>query len=104
MWWDGQNLSGPRKSRDGQTWHFRVWHDVHRSQHVARVFFWTAHHAAKGVVILPPSSRSNVTALRAVIQKLTADPTLRTKHLREIQFPLERYYSAYGEFPEETGE
>jgi hypothetical protein len=99
MWWDGQNLSGPRKSRDGRTWHFRVWHDVHRSRHVARVFFWSDDRFARSVVILSSSSRSNLTALRALIHKLTADPTLRTKYLRDIQFPLERYYSDYGDFP-----
>jgi len=39
--------------------------------------------------------------LKRLIEKLVADPTLRKKHRKQLQFPLERHYSEYGAFPEE---
>ena len=44
---------------------------------------------------------THVTALRDFIRKLVADPSLRAKYRRDLQFPLERNYSEYGVFPEE---
>ncbi len=41
MWWDHQNLNAARTDKSGTKWHFRVWHDVVASRHVARV--WRRH-------------------------------------------------------------
>lgn len=101
MWWDEQNLAAPRAGDDGKTWHFLVWHDVVARQHVARVFFWDERRTSTGVVLLPHSARTDVSALRSLIQKLAADSVLRARHLRELRFPLQRHYSDYGAFPEE---
>jgi hypothetical protein len=35
------------------------------------------------------------------MDKLVADPELREQYRRDLSFPLERYYSEYGAFPEE---
>lgn len=40
MWWDSQNLNATRIDKHGAKWHFRVWHEIIESRHVARVFFW----------------------------------------------------------------
>lgn len=102
MWWDEQNLAEPRRGRNGTIWHFLVWHDVVSLKHVARVFFWDDRRTTTGVVVLPPSARTDVSALRGLIQKLAADPQLRARHLRELRFPLQRHYSDYGAFPGES--
>lgn len=102
MWWDNQNLGLPHVDATGKRWNFRVWHEVVDQKHVARVFFWDDAKESTGVLILPDAARTDVTALRSVIQKLVSDPTLRTKHLRELRFPLERHYARFGAFPEES--
>jgi hypothetical protein len=35
-------------------------------------------------------------------EKLLADSKFRAKHLRRLQFPLDRHYAEYGVFPEES--
>ena len=81
---------------------YRVWHGVVNLKHVARVFFWDDAKKTTGVLVLPEGARTDVAALHSVIRKLASDPGLRTKHFRDLKFPLERYYSSYGAFPEET--
>ena len=102
MWWDDQNLELPHVDGTGKKWNFRVWHEVVDLKHVAHVFFWDDAKESTGVMLLPAGARTDVAALRSVIQKLASDPVLRTKYLRELRFPLERYYSRHGAFPEET--
>jgi hypothetical protein len=100
MWWDGQNLDKPRMDVTGKRWNFRVWHGVIEGRHIERVFFWDDSRESCGVVLLSPSL--HVSRLRMLIQKLVADPALRKKHKRELCFPLERHYSDYPAFPEES--
>ncbi len=104
MWWDSQNLNATRIDKHGAKWHFRVWHEIIESRHVARVFFWDDARHFTGVVLLSGNTRSNVHYLHALIQKLVADAQPRTKYQREVRFPLERHYEQYGAFPEETSE
>jgi hypothetical protein len=101
VWWNQQNLNKPRKDKTGKRWNFRVWHDVcPQVGHVERVFFWDDKREFCGVVIVSPGI--HVSRLHALIQNLLADPALRKKHQRKLCFPLERHYSEYGAFPEET--
>lgn len=102
MWWDDQNLGMPHLDATGKRWNFRVWHEVVNLKHVARVFLWDDGKASTGVLVLPAGARTDVAALHSVIRKLVSDPALRTKYSRDLKFPLERYYSRYGAFPEET--
>jgi hypothetical protein len=105
VWWDNQNLNKPRTDKSGAKWNFRVWHDVltlQRLQHVARVFFWDPKQDSAGVVLLGPEANSHVRVLHNVIEKLLADSKFRAKHLRRLQFPLDRHYAEYGVFPEES--
>lgn len=53
-------------------------------------------------MVLPPGARTDVSALHSLIEKLAADRGFRASHVRELRFPLERHYSEYGIFPEET--
>jgi len=101
MWWDHQNLNATRADKRGDKWHFRVWHEIINTRHVARVFFWDEAHRASGVVLLSGETRSDVRYLHNLIQKLVADAHLRAKYQREIRFPLDRHYERYGAFPEE---
>ena len=101
MWWDEQNLDKAREDRSGHKWHFRVWHAVVDLKHVARVFFWDDARDFCGVVLIPKSGRTDVRAIRNIIQKIASDSAFRLQHLREISFPLERFYESYPAFPEE---
>jgi hypothetical protein len=104
MWWDGQNLSKPRTDKRGTKWSFRVWHEVVALQgpeHVARVFFWDESQDRTGVVLLGPEASTHVRSIHNVIDKLVANSEFRKKHLRLLRFPLDRFYSMYGAFPEE---
>ena len=105
-WWGSQNLDKPRRDKTGKRWNFRIWHDVleidNRAVHVARVFFWDDKYELTGVRLFGPGDDTHITALRSFIEKLVASPTLRSKHRRELRFPLERHYSEFGVFPEET--
>lgn len=102
MWWDYQNLNATHTDRLGTKWHFRVWHESIGTRQVARVFYWDEAQHFTGVVLL--SETPHVRSLHALIQKLVADSRLRTKHQRELLFPLERHYEQYGAFPEEIPE
>jgi hypothetical protein len=105
MWWDNQNLNKPRTDKSGTKWNFRVWHDVltlQRLQHVAGVFFWDEKQDSAGVVLLGPEANTHVRVLHNVIEKLLADSKFRAKHLRRLQFPLDRHHADYGVFPEES--
>jgi hypothetical protein len=96
MWWDGQNLDSPRQLKDGRSLHFRVWHAVVDSRHIARVFFWDDDRKETGVALLQPGNRTDVAALKALIEKIAADAGLRSSYARGLRFPLERHYSEYG--------
>jgi hypothetical protein len=67
-----------------------------------RVFFWDDTKSFCGVVVFPPGKDVHFSRLRALIKKLVSDPDLRNQYRRELHFPLERHYSDYGVFPEET--
>ena len=100
MWWNGQNLDVPRLDKNGKRWNFRVWHDVIHGIHKERVFFWDDAREVTGVVFPNPSL--HVRQLHSLIEKIVADPSLRERHRRDLNFPLERHYSEYGSFPEEA--
>lgn len=105
MWWDHQNLDKPRTDKSGARWNFRVWHDVFtagRVVSVARVFFWDDRRDVTGVVLLGPDSNQHVRDIHNLIEKLVASKELRTTHIRDLRFPLERHYADYGAFPEEV--
>ena len=104
MWWDQQNLGQPRVDKTGARWHFAVWHDLIDRSHVARVFFWDDQRSFTGVLIIPAGGRTDVQALHDWIQKLAADPALRNQCQRALRFPLERHYSFFGAFPEQSTE
>ena len=102
MWWDHQNLDKPRRDNNGVRWNVRVWHDVVENKHVARVFFWNDERAVCGVRIFGPNERTHVKVLHAFIEKLISSSDVRQKYSRDLRFPLERHYSVYGVFPEES--
>jgi|SRR5450631_4906796 hypothetical protein len=105
MWWDNQNLNRPRRDKSGKEWNFRVWHEVWTETKVLsaqRIFFWDDKKSVSGIVLLPPGSTMHVSRLHRLIDKLVSDPRLRAKYQRDLRFPLERHYSEYGAFPEET--
>ena len=73
-----------------------------KNKNVARVFFWDDERDVCGVKTFGPDERTHVTALHAFIQKLISSSDLRQKDNRDLRFPLERHYSDYGGFPEES--
>ena len=101
MWWNGQNLDKPRKDKTGKRWNFRVWHDSTPLGHAERIFFWDDKKEHAGVILLTAGSSIHVSRVHRLIDKLVADPALREQYRRDLRFPLERYYSEYGVFPEE---
>jgi hypothetical protein len=104
MWSDYKNLDKPHTDKRGVRWRFRVWHDVFtigRTVSAARVFFWDERKNVTGVVLRGPDVNHHVRDIHALIRKLVASEEFRSANLREIRFPLERFYSEYGVFPEE---
>jgi len=101
MWQDEQR----RKDSNGKRWHFRIWSDVWsegRLLMAERVFFWDDSKSYCGVVLFKAGSEVHFSRLKQLIGKLASDPALREQYRRELRFPLERYYSDYGAFPEES--
>lgn len=101
MWKD----EPPQRDSTGKRWHFRIWYDVWTEDKVLmaeRVFFWDDAKSFCGVVVFPAGTNVHFSRLRALVKKLVSDPDLRSQYRRELHFPLERHYSDYGVFPEET--
>jgi hypothetical protein len=100
MWKDEQ----PRKDSSGKRWNFRIWYDswtADKPVMAERVFFWDDSKSHCGVVLFVTGSDVHFSRLKQFMGKLVADPALREQHRRDLHFPLERYYSDYGAFPEE---
>jgi|WetSurMetagenome_2_1015567.scaffolds.fasta_scaffold476563_2 hypothetical protein len=95
----------PRRDKKGMRWNFRVWtwHGVVTKNDILidayRIFFWNDKRSFCGVVLIFPAARFSRT--RQLIEKLVADAEFRSKYKRVLKFPIERYYSEYGAFPEE---
>lgn len=102
MWWDHQNLNKPRIDKSGKRWNFRVWHGKVRESYVERVFFWDDERAFCGVVVI--TNPLHVSRIHTLIEKLVATPVMRERYKRDLNFPLERYYSESPAFPEENSD
>src|SRR5215203_496771 len=90
-----------RQDKNGTHWNFRIWYESWGEGKVVtfeRVFFWDDKKAACGVVIFLPGEVPHFSRIKSLISKLVADPDLRKKYRRDLQFPLERYYSGYPAF------
>lgn len=94
------------QDRLGKVWHFRYWSESWKEPkgfaYASRLFFWDDDKECCGVVIFPPATPKRLNRARFLTAKLVADPNLRKHHQRDLRFPLERYYSDYGSFPEEN--
>src|ERR1019366_1488732 len=100
MWKDEQ----PRKDSNGKRWNFRIWHDVWSENKVLmaqRVFFWDDSKSHCGVGAVCTWIGLALFPAKQTIGKLVADPALREQYRKDLRFPLERYYSDFGAFPEE---
>ncbi len=102
MWLTTHNLRKFHRDTLGTKWNFRVWQEVAEGKDIVRIFFWNEERDHCGVVQVPPGGRTDTSALHILIEKLVADPELRAKHKKELRFPVERYYSEYRAFPEES--
>jgi hypothetical protein len=96
----------PKQGKDGVRWYFTYWHspwpgDDVKVEKAQRLFFWNQGMSELGAVILPPGKTMSYARIESLIEKLVADPKLRKKYQRDIEFPLERHYPEYGAFPEE---
>jgi hypothetical protein len=92
-----------RKDKSGKRWNFCYWYSgtfAEKSRTGQRLFFWDENQVHCGVVLFSPTVP--YTRIRNLITELVADPTLREQHRRDLSFPLKRYYSEYGAFPEEN--
>jgi hypothetical protein len=101
MWMEQKS----RKDRRGKRWNFCFWWETWTEEkivHAQRLFFWDDTKTDCGVVLFPPESAIHFARLKPLIEKLVSDPTLRKMNRRELRFPLERYYSDFGAFPEEN--
>ena len=95
MWYEQK----PRRDKNGKRWNFVIWSDLHGW--AERLFFWDDEQEFCGVILFPPGRDVYFKRLKQLMEKLVADSALRKQHRRDLQFPLERYYSEYGAFPEE---
>ena len=93
-----------RRDKTGKRWNFSYWHTFRFQSDIdaQRLFFWDDQHKECGVLIFLEESSRPYGQIENLADKLVADPALRAKYLRELRFPLERYYAEFGGFPEET--
>lgn len=100
MW----NTEKIRRDKSGKRWNFIYWYETwtqERVRHAQRLFFWDEERLNCGVLIFPPGKTMHYSRIRSLIDKLVADPNLRKQYERRLQFPLERHYPNFGDFPEE---
>ena len=101
MWIDEQ----PREDSSGNRWNFCIWSSYLSNEYkllmAHRLFFWNDDKSNCGVVLFLPESGPAFGRVKALIEKLVADPALREKHRRELRFALRRHYGDHGAFPEE---
>jgi len=101
--WDDEKS---RRDKSGKRWNFRYWLSHYNFEKLdrpqsQRLFFWDDKKTECGLILFFPGSTRPYSQIMNLIDKLVADPALRKQHLRELRFPLERYYSEYGAVPEE---
>lgn len=67
-----------------------------------RLFFWDDDRTETGVLIWVGSATRRYTEITKIAEKLAREPDFRRFNLRDLRFPLDRYYAGLGSFPEET--
>jgi hypothetical protein len=82
------------KARDGSVWHFRVWHGSEEDGYRQRIFFWDQAKKNCGCVEFAATQTLHVSKLKQRMQKIVADSSYRSQHLRELKFPIEKHYPA----------
>ncbi|MGA7830146.1 MAG: hypothetical protein WCA21_04220 [Terracidiphilus sp.] len=93
-----------RRDKSGQRWNFSYWYagaPADKSRRSARLFYWDDNKEVCGVVLFPPEAVKRYSRICEVIDKLVAHQSVRNQYRRNLSFPLEKHYSAYGIFPEE---
>jgi len=96
-----------KRDQKGRRWNFSYWYTFEFSSDVRaqRLFFWDDSHKESGVVLLLGEGATKpYSYIRNLVDKLVSDPNLRNRYLRDLRFPLERYYAEFGSFPEEMSE
>ena len=93
MWWTGQNLDGPIYDKGGNPWYFRVWHDILDGNEYQKIFFWNEDRSQTGVLELTNDQVLHVRKIKQRMAKLAKDPTYRSRFLKPLEFPIERFYS-----------
>jgi hypothetical protein len=93
-----------RRDKSGKRWNFSYWYSgrISALQPSARLFFWDDTKTDCGVILFLPGSVLRYARINDLMNKVVANPAVREKHKRELDFPLERYYSGYPVFPEEN--
>ena len=97
MWTDLK----PKRDKDWKQWNFRIWCQYFETTSAERLFFSDDEKVNCGVVIWVPGTVPRYSHVKKLIEKLVRDQSVRDQYQRDLRFPLQRYYSAYGAFPEE---
>jgi hypothetical protein len=92
VWWNSQNLDRPIKTRDGSTWHFRVWHGSEEGNYRQRLFFWDEQKKNCGLAEFAADQTLHVSKIKQRMQKIVTDSAYRAQYLRELKFPVEKHY------------
>ncbi len=92
MWWNGQNIDKPLPGKNGELWHFRVWHGEEDGDNLLRLFFWNDSRSETGLVELRGDQRLHITQIKSRFTKIATDDEYREQFLRPLKFPLERYW------------
>ncbi len=92
-----------RRDKSGKRWNFYYSYSGALSPESKwqRLFFWDDEKVDCGVVLFLPGKAVNYSHIKALIDKLVADSSLRKKHSKELSFPIEDHYMRYPVFPEE---
>ena len=93
MWWNGQNIDKPLPGRNGELWHFRVWHGEEDGVYLQRLYFWNELRSETGLIELRGDQCLHITKVKSRFRKLATDDEFRKQYLCPLKFPLERHNS-----------
>jgi hypothetical protein len=88
-----------RQDKSGKHWNFQ--YQYFGKPYGQRLFFWDDALSETGVLLFSAENPRTYKQIENLIVKLVADPEFRKLHRRELQVPMDRFYSEPGAFPEE---
>jgi hypothetical protein len=92
-----------KQDKQGKKWNFSYWHTgIFTPIRAQRLFFWDDDRTETGVLTWVGPATRRYTEIAKIAEKLAREPNFRRLNLRDLRFPLDRYYGEFGSFADET--